>query len=171
MQHSWGQGHQMWHTEEYFQCITFALKNSIFFWFNFQKNYCIVKKKTPRNVRIWWSFKKQTKKTRKLRFLKVPLVHQKKAFIHSVSFVLVPFLYYLAMIDSSVYLNHAFSLFLASVSFDLNHHLIVHHLWSFYLSHKGPVYLISSRVLSLPALPPGYPSSRVQRGPGFTGKL
>lgn len=115
--------------------------------------------------------KNKQNKNRKLRLLNVILVHQKKAFIHSVSFVLVPFLYYLAMIDSSVYLNHAFSLFLASVSFDLNHHLIMHHLWSFYFSHKGPVYLISSRVLSLPALPPGYPSSRVQRGPGLTGKL
>lgn len=60
MQHSWGKGHQMWHTEEYFQCITFALKNSIFFWFNFQENYCIVEK--PRNVRIWWAFLKKTNK-------------------------------------------------------------------------------------------------------------
>ena len=29
----------------------------------------------------------------------------------------------------------------------------------------------STRVLSLPALPPGHPSGRIQRGPGFTRKL
>lgn len=168
MQHSWGQGHQMWHTEEYFQCITFALKNSIFFWFNFQENYCIVKK--PRNVRIWWAFFKKQKQ--EIKASECPPGSSEES-IHSFSLICACalFLYYLAMMDSSVYLNHAFSLFLASVSFDLNHQLIMHHLWSFYLSHKGPVYLISSRVLSLPALPPGYPSSRVQRGPGLTGKL